>query len=147
MQTQKPTKLASGLSVDAKLSILPKTECTHLQSICLGKVTAAMVCHCFFLQAQHLSANRKLHGAIYSTSIVHHTFRDENKCNTVIHYGKLHLSSPLQSETPRKRRAESAGTFSIASEIFKPSKSHTREPRLSKMHLVTKIKGLNTKTG
>lgn len=41
-----------------------------------------------------------------------------------------------------KRWAESAGTFDIASEILKPSKSHTREPRLSKMHLVTKIKRL-----
>lgn len=46
------------------------------------------------------------------------------------------ISSHIQSETPQKRRAESAGTFIIASEILKPRISHSRESRLSKMLLV-----------
>lgn len=41
-----------------------------------------------------------------------------------------------------KRRAESAGTFNIASEIVKPRISHSRDPRLSKMQLVTRLRGL-----
>lgn len=44
-----------------------------------------------------------------------------------------------------KRRAESAGTFIIASEILKPRISHSREPRLSKMHLVTRLQGVISK--
>ncbi len=39
-----------------------------------------------------------------------------------------------------KRRAESAGTFDVASDIVKPRISHIREPRLSKMQLVTRLK-------
>lgn len=38
-----------------------------------------------------------------------------------------------------KRRAESAGTFNVASEKVKPRISHTREPRLSKMQLLIKV--------
>ncbi len=44
-----------------------------------------------------------------------------------------------------ERQAESAGTFDIASDIIKPRISHIREPRLSKMQLVTCLKGLISK--
>lgn len=41
-------------------------------------------------------------------------------------------------DATEKRRSESAGTFNIASDLLKPRISHTREPRLSKMQLVTR---------
>lgn len=49
------------------------------------------------------------------------------------------LSSLIQSESPQVGRAESAGTFNVASESVKPRESHIREPRLSKMLLVTTV--------
>lgn len=58
--------------------------------------------------------------------------KTQNKNQVVI----SDISSHIQSETSQKRRAESAGTFIIASEILKPRISHSRESRLSKMLLV-----------
>lgn len=76
----------------------------------------------------------------------HHDIVKTNKQTKKSHYGQLlfiktnvnmnDISSHIQSETPQKRRAESAGTFIIASEILKPRRSHSRESRLSKMQLV-----------
>lgn len=44
------------------------------------------------------------------------------------------------------RRAESAGTFNIASEMLKPRISHSREPRLSKMQRMPRLKGFISTT-
>jgi len=55
------------------------------------------------------------------------------------------LSSHIQSVPPwEKRRAESAGTFNIASVKLKPRISHNREPRLSKMQLVNRPRSADT---
>lgn len=55
----------------------------------------------------------------------------------VSHFGFI-LPNSIRDAT-EKRRAESAGTFNVASEIVKPRISHTREPRLSKMQLLIEV--------